>query len=260
MAPGSPKRPRPTSTTGRLPGPAWLRKYYPDGTDEPHYDATPAVEKALQWLQSLREREFVGTESRLKVDLRICCGRSSSAPRPIPRQRLAELRRQREAIDGQIARIEAGELPMLDETRGARPLPAVRRHRAGAARRLPRGGGELPQARPPAPGEDRRLARRQGRAAGRRARQPGVDSRFGPGTSPSRRSTASCCPRRGRRSCPACWTGCTHWPGSPSATPGCGTFTTTGWTPPSAPRRRSASSPNSSGASWTTRCGSRTAG
>ena len=46
--------------------------------------------------------------------------------------------------------------------RGARPLPAVRGHRTGAAGRLPRGGGELPQARPPAPGEDRRLARRQG--------------------------------------------------------------------------------------------------
>lgn len=29
------------------PGAGWLRKYYPDGTDEPHYDATPAVEKAL---------------------------------------------------------------------------------------------------------------------------------------------------------------------------------------------------------------------
>src|SRR5690348_5722939 len=44
------------------PGAGWLRKYYPDGTDEPHYDATPAVEKALQWLDTLREREFVGTE------------------------------------------------------------------------------------------------------------------------------------------------------------------------------------------------------
>ena len=70
-AAGSPSRPRPTSTTGRRPEAGWLRKYYPDGTDEPHYDATPAVEKALQWLDSLREREFVGTESRLKVDLRV---------------------------------------------------------------------------------------------------------------------------------------------------------------------------------------------
>src|SRR5260370_37607171 len=27
----------------------WLRKYYPEGGDEPHYDATTAVGKALQW-------------------------------------------------------------------------------------------------------------------------------------------------------------------------------------------------------------------
>jgi hypothetical protein len=97
------------------PGAGWLRKYYPDGTDEPHYDATPAVEKALQWVESLRQREFVGTESRLKVifDLlrQIVFGTE-----PDPAERVEELRRQRDAIDKQIARIEAGELPMLDET------------------------------------------------------------------------------------------------------------------------------------------------
>ena len=101
-------------TTGRLPG-GWLRKFYPDGTDEPHYDATPAVEKALQWLESLREREFVGTESRLKVIFellrQIVFGTESD-----PGERLAELDRQREAIDEQIARIKAGEISMLDET------------------------------------------------------------------------------------------------------------------------------------------------
>lgn len=93
----------------------WLRKYYPDGTDEPHYDATPAVEKALQWTQSLREREFVGTESRLSVIFellrQIVFGTESD-----PDQRLAELRRQRQEIDEQIARVESGDLPMLDET------------------------------------------------------------------------------------------------------------------------------------------------
>ena len=50
------------------PEAGWLRKYYPEGTDEPHVDATPAVEKALQWIGSLKEREFVGTESRLNAD------------------------------------------------------------------------------------------------------------------------------------------------------------------------------------------------
>jgi hypothetical protein len=30
----------------------WLRKYYPKGSDEPHFDATPAVEKALSWVRA----------------------------------------------------------------------------------------------------------------------------------------------------------------------------------------------------------------
>ena len=34
---------------------------------EPHFDATPAVEKALAWVQGLGERSFVGTESRLNT-------------------------------------------------------------------------------------------------------------------------------------------------------------------------------------------------
>jgi len=97
------------------PEAGWLRKYYPDGTDEPHLDATPAVEKALQWVGGLKEREFVGTESRLNtvIDLlrQIVFGTETD-----PEQRIAELRRQRQDIDDQIARIQAGELDLLDQT------------------------------------------------------------------------------------------------------------------------------------------------
>ncbi len=96
------------------PEAGWLRKYYPEGTDEPHLDATPAVEKALQWVGGLREREFVGTESRLNtiVDLlrQIVFGTETD-----PEQRIAELRRQRQDIDDKIARIQAGELGLLDQ-------------------------------------------------------------------------------------------------------------------------------------------------
>jgi len=95
------------------PEAGWLRKYYPDGTDEPHVDATPAVEKALQWVGSLQDREFVGTESRLNtvIDLlrQIVFGTE-----PDPRQRIAELQRQRLQIDDQIERIAAGDLDLLD--------------------------------------------------------------------------------------------------------------------------------------------------
>ncbi len=93
------------------PGAGWLRKYYPDATDEPHFDATPAVEKALQWVKSLRQRDFVGTESRLNVIVellrQIVFGTETD-----PSQRLAELRRQRQQIDEQIARVQSGELPV----------------------------------------------------------------------------------------------------------------------------------------------------
>jgi hypothetical protein len=49
------------------PDKGWLRKYYPVGTDEAHYDVTPPVEKALLWIKDLHTRDFVGTESRLNT-------------------------------------------------------------------------------------------------------------------------------------------------------------------------------------------------
>lgn len=44
---------------------AFLRKYYSDASDDALMDLTPAVEKVVEWLQSLRQQQFVGTESRL---------------------------------------------------------------------------------------------------------------------------------------------------------------------------------------------------
>ena len=49
--------------------------------------------------ESLREREFVGTESRLKVIIELL-RQIVFGTEPDPAERLAELRRQREAIDG----------------------------------------------------------------------------------------------------------------------------------------------------------------
>jgi hypothetical protein len=91
----------------------WLRKYYPEGTDEPHFDATPAVEKALQWVRALGEREFVGTESRLNTifDLlrQIVFGTETD-----PRARMEELQRQKQQLEESIARVEAGDVSVLD--------------------------------------------------------------------------------------------------------------------------------------------------
>src|SRR5471032_766437 len=43
----------------------WLRKYYPSGQDEPHYDLSSSTEQAIEWLAGLGQRQFIGTESRL---------------------------------------------------------------------------------------------------------------------------------------------------------------------------------------------------
>lgn len=93
----------------------WLRKFYPQGSDEPHFDLTPATEKAIGWLVALGAREFVGTESRL-LSLFDLLRQMSVGSQHDPDARIAELRRQRDAIDDQIERIAAGEIPVLDDT------------------------------------------------------------------------------------------------------------------------------------------------
>ena len=91
----------------------WLRKYYPAGSDEVHFDATPAVERALAWVQSLRERSFVGTESRLNIALELLRQMAFGAETD-PDVRLAELYARRAEIDAEIARVSAGEVDLLD--------------------------------------------------------------------------------------------------------------------------------------------------
>lgn len=91
----------------------WLRKYYPPGTDEPHYDLTPPVEKALLWVQDLRPREVVGTESRLSTLFELLRQMVFGAEDD-PVRRLADLRRRRDELDAEIARAERGEIHLLD--------------------------------------------------------------------------------------------------------------------------------------------------
>jgi len=93
----------------------WLRKFYPPGTDEPHFDLTPATEKALAWLEGLDKREFVGTESRL-LTLFELLRQMSVGSQSDPQLRITELQGRRDAIDVEIARILAGDVPLLDDT------------------------------------------------------------------------------------------------------------------------------------------------
>jgi len=92
----------------------WLRKYYPPGSDEPHYDLTPATEKALTWLESLTQRAFVGTESRLLTVFELLrqLVHGSGAD---PAARLRDLERRREALDREIEAARMGQAPVFDD-------------------------------------------------------------------------------------------------------------------------------------------------
>jgi hypothetical protein len=93
----------------------WLRKYYPTGSDEPHFDLTSASEKAIAWLVSLTERAFVGTESRL-LTLFELLRQMTEGSETDPETRTAELTRRRNEIDAEIDRIRDGDIPLLNDT------------------------------------------------------------------------------------------------------------------------------------------------
>ena len=76
-------------------------------------DATPAVEKALGWVDSLATRSFVGTESRLNTVFELLRQMVFGAETD-PETRLTELRRRRDEIDADIARVESGRVDLLD--------------------------------------------------------------------------------------------------------------------------------------------------
>ncbi len=94
----------------------WLRKYYPEGSDEPHFDLTPAAVQALEWVGSLQKREFVGTESRLMLVFELL-RQMAEGSETDPKVRIAELERKRAEIDAEIERIRAGELELMDPVR-----------------------------------------------------------------------------------------------------------------------------------------------
>jgi hypothetical protein len=110
-----PKSPKAYLDDWASPESGWLRKYYPPGSDEPHFDATPAVEKALSWVKSLQSRSFIGTESRLNTIVSLLQEMVFGAERD-PSVRLAELNRRRQEVDDEIAKVTEGRFDILDES------------------------------------------------------------------------------------------------------------------------------------------------
>lgn len=99
--PRFPKAPEEYLADWADPEAGWLRSFYVTDSDEAHYEATSAFEKAFAWVTGLQERDFVGTESRLHtvVELlrQIVHGTDDD-----PETRLALLREQRAALDAEI--------------------------------------------------------------------------------------------------------------------------------------------------------------
>ncbi|NCD09564.1 MAG: DUF3375 domain-containing protein [Negativicutes bacterium] len=93
----------------------WLRKFYPAGHDEPYFDITSLAQKAIEWLLSLRQQTFIGTESRLITVfdlLHQIAERSESDPE----LRLAELERRKAELEQEISRVKTGKVELLDDT------------------------------------------------------------------------------------------------------------------------------------------------
>jgi len=92
---------------------AFLRKYYAQNSDEPEFDLTPASEKAIEWLHSLEQKQFIGTESRLLTVFELLEDILQSTQTD-PKQRIAELEVQKLAIDVEIAHLQQGAVMTYD--------------------------------------------------------------------------------------------------------------------------------------------------
>lgn len=93
----------------------WLRKFYPTDSDEAAFDLTPGTEKAIGWLASLNQAQFVGTESRLRMlfDLlkQMVAGSQTNAE-----LRMQDLQQRKAQIEAEMRAIENGQFEVMDDT------------------------------------------------------------------------------------------------------------------------------------------------
>ncbi len=94
----------------------WLRRYYAVDRDEPSFDLTPSAERAIGWLLALEQRQFVGTESRLRMVFELL-QQMVEGTETNPEVRIAELEKKRAAIDDEIRRLRDGHIDVMDDAR-----------------------------------------------------------------------------------------------------------------------------------------------
>lgn len=91
----------------------FLRKYA-GKADSFYYELTPATEQVFKWIDSLTQREFVGTESRLKYlfeRMRELVGKTQMNAE----ERLQRLELQKLELERQIEELKTGKVESLDE-------------------------------------------------------------------------------------------------------------------------------------------------
>ena len=93
----------------------YLRKFLPQGSDEPECDLVPEVEKALHWIEDIQGREFVGTESRLKLLLNLI-NELVQGTSDNQEQKLQQLRQRKAEIEQQIVAVMQGQDASLSQT------------------------------------------------------------------------------------------------------------------------------------------------
>jgi hypothetical protein len=85
----------------------WLRRFVESQHNEPLYQLTPSTEDVFLFLQRVLDAEvqFVGTESRLRLVIDTLADLAIGSSED-PQNRLVHLRRERDELDAEIARIE----------------------------------------------------------------------------------------------------------------------------------------------------------
>lgn len=86
----------------------YLRKFLPQDSDEPECDLVPEVEKALRWVEDLQGREFVGTESRLKLLLNLI-NELVQGTSDDQSKKLQQLQQRKTEIEQQIVAVSRGQ-------------------------------------------------------------------------------------------------------------------------------------------------------
>lgn len=91
----------------------WLRKFYPMGKDDVHYDLTSTAQRAIDWLVSLKQQSFIGTESRLIMVFKLLNEIIEQSDTD-PERRINELERRKAEIEEEIYQAKLGNIKVLD--------------------------------------------------------------------------------------------------------------------------------------------------